>query len=105
MVMYGLQQGREGLLIQDDGNLFGYALKRHVSFFSEDILVDPVRLHNSKLAACRDTYLGLFDHDAFEMTALRLARQGYTVIKMKGRNTDKRYGFAFKMSEMDSEMD
>lgn len=114
-IMYSLNNGREGLLITQDGASYGYTLTRDVALVNDNIVCDPIRLHN----ALNGQYLWRFGteyellkaragvdiYDAFDAEAVRLARQGYTVFEMPGKVTDQRYGFAVIIGEMDSEMD
>jgi hypothetical protein len=97
MIMYSFSQGREVLLLTEDGATQRYALKRDVSPVSSHIVCDPQSL--------RDASFGLNRNDPFENQAVELANQGFTVFEMPGRITNQRYAFAVKVGEFDSEMD
>ena len=99
MMMYSLSVGRQGLLVTDDGEVHAYQLTKAGSFFSEDIVMDPIRLYNDKRQ-------GFYRAPTtpLEKTAERLATQGYTVFT-KYSSKGRKYGFAVIIGENDSEMD
>jgi hypothetical protein len=98
--MYSFKAGRQGILVTEDGATHAFQLTKDSSYFSDDVVKDPIRLHN-------DTHQGFYKAPTtqFEIAAERLAKLGYSVFEAPGRKSSARYGFAVVITENDSEMD
>jgi hypothetical protein len=98
--MYSFKAGRQGLLVTEDGATHSYQLSKNSSYLSDEIVMDPIRLHNDK-------HQGFYKAPVtpFDTTADRLAKLGYAVFERLGKQSGARYGFAVMVRENDSEMD
>ncbi len=84
--------GTKGTLIYEDSTTRNWVMRKTIMFFSEDIVVDPVRLHNDK-------HQGIYKAPTTKQDQLAecYALQGHTVFQQEGPS-GQRYYFATNLN-------